>query len=83
MRYQLRTLLILLAIGPPMLASSWAVGLRVMRTYMRTPKPSPYDFVVRSGGVVEPAWNLELRREIELRRDEVKKPGDDDAITDE
>jgi hypothetical protein len=79
MRFRLRTLLILLAVGPPILASSWAVGLRVLRNCLITSKPSPYDFVVVSGGGVEPALNLQLRRQIELQRNKESHPSDDAA----
>ena len=37
MQYRLRTLLILLAVGPPMLARAWVVGEPVVWRYMWPP----------------------------------------------
>jgi hypothetical protein len=66
MRFHLRTLLIALAIGPPMLLLSVTLCENILQ-YRPTPskQPSPYDFLVISGGgSIEPATNLQQRSEI-------------------
>jgi hypothetical protein len=40
-RYSLRTLLILMAIGPPMLAVAWAVGAKALVEYRQRQQPNP------------------------------------------
>ena len=60
-RYKLRTLLILLVVGPPILAAT----ARMIASFRQPGRaPSAYDFVVVSGGGVEPAVNLKLRESI-------------------
>jgi hypothetical protein len=61
-RFRLRTLLILLAVGPPLLAWPAECSLRIVSGWLIPLKqPSPYDFVVISGGGIGSATNLKLR----------------------
>ena len=46
MRYRLRTLMIVLAIGPPLLALAWFVGLRLpVFSFLLPPAPQPTEAV--------------------------------------
>jgi hypothetical protein len=44
MRYRLRTLMILMALGPPLLAAAWFVGVRLpVFSFLLPPAPQPTE----------------------------------------
>ena len=57
-RYSLRTLLILLAIGPPLVAGTWLVGSRALANYRARRNAVVWEDV---GGVVSIQFETEIR----------------------
>src|SRR5690242_476591 len=66
----LRTLVIVLALGPPVLAGAWTIGRQFAQTLLIWPRPAAaYNIVVDSGGGVGPAHNTEIREAITQSRE--------------
>jgi len=79
LRYKLRTLMIVLAIGPPVLAGVvWLISTVVQITGQRfaSESPSPYSFLVITGGGIGPATNVELRWAIKAAHQKTEDDSD-------